>query len=86
MTLHRMMYNNSVIHHAVPKSMTIDEIRAATQEDPILQQLQSIIHTGRWNDRADDAVSQFKHVFNEQRLSYRPVHGRISQLISAAHF
>ena len=58
-------YINSVIHHAVPKSMTIDEIRAATQEDPILQQLQSIIHTGRWNDRADDAVSQFKHVFNE---------------------
>jgi len=58
-------YINSVIHHAVPKNMTIDEIRASTQDDPILQQLQSIIHTGRWNDRAEDAVSQFKHVFNK---------------------
>jgi len=58
-------YINSVIHHAVPKSMTIDEIRAASLDDPTMQQLQSIIDAGRWDDRADDAVSQYKHVFNE---------------------
>jgi len=54
-----------MIHHAVPKCMTIEEIRAASLDDPTLKQLQSIINAGRWDDRADDSMSQYKHVYKE---------------------
>jgi len=58
-------YIHSVIQHAVPKSMTVDEIRTASLVDPTLRQLETIINAGRWDDRADDAVSQYKHVYNK---------------------
>jgi len=57
-------YINMVTHCAVPKTMSLDETRDATRADPTLQQLQRLIHDGRWTDDSDE-LRPYKHVFTE---------------------
>lgn len=57
-------YINMVTDCSVPKTMTLSEIREATRADSTLQQLQRMIHNGRWTDDSDD-LRQYKHVFAE---------------------
>lgn len=55
-------YVNYVVANAVPKAMTIDDVRTNTQNDPQLQKLMKAILTGDWTD---SDVSDFMTVRNE---------------------
>jgi len=53
-----------VTHCAVPKTMSLDEFQDATRADPTLQQLQRLIHDGRWTDDSAE-LRPYKQVFTE---------------------
>ena len=55
-------YVNYVCNSAVPKTMTLDEVRQLTSIDTVLQAVTRAIKTGRWNDAR---VSNFRNVQNE---------------------
>jgi hypothetical protein len=42
-------YVNFVIANTIPKSMTIDEIKAATKTDSMLQKIIQIVQQGNWH-------------------------------------
>ena len=44
-------YINYVAHNTVPKAMTYEEVKTASQTDPTLQKLMSAIQTGCWSDK-----------------------------------
>ena len=58
-------YIHSLICEAVPKLMSLDEIRDASLTDATMQQLRVIIDSGRWNDNVGDHLRPYKHIFNE---------------------
>ena len=55
-------YVNYVCKNAVPKAMTLDDIKSETKEDPVLQSLIKAIETDRW---MDPEVQDFKKVKDE---------------------
>ena len=42
-------YINYVCHNAVPKAMTLDEVRGETQQDSTMRALSKAIETGKWS-------------------------------------
>ena len=65
MSKQAQQYIHSLICEAVPKSMSLDEIREASLTDVTIQQLRVIIVSGRWNDNVGDHLRLYKHIFNE---------------------
>ena len=49
-------YVNFVAAHAVPKAMTMEEIKTATLEDPTLQEAARRSRNGRWHDPCPEGV------------------------------
>lgn len=47
-------YVNFVTNHAIPKLMTLEEIKNATEKDPILTRVKTSLQTGIWNDKDQD--------------------------------
>ena len=44
-----------------PCAVTIDDVRAATPEDPVLRKIGKLIHSGRWHERpAEISAETFK--------------------------
>jgi len=72
-------YINMVTHCAVPKTMSLDEIPDASRTDPTLQQLQRLIHDGRWTDDSDE-LRPYKQVFTEL-LTCRQIILRGTQIV-----
>ena len=44
-------YVNFISNHVIPRAMTLDDIRAATEQDPTLQAVWSSIQSGRWDSK-----------------------------------
>ena len=52
-------YISYVATNAVPKSMTLDEIRTATAEDPTLREVMTAVQTGRWDKPGVEGFARF---------------------------
>ncbi|XP_028408174.1 uncharacterized protein K02A2.6-like [Dendronephthya gigantea] len=52
-------YINFVQDHSIPKSLTLEEIRIATAEDPELQNVISKVKGGHWNKAERDMTSYY---------------------------
>ena len=52
-------YISFIASNAVPKSMTLDEIRAATAKDTTLVKVMAAVQTGRWNDPEITSFTRF---------------------------
>ena len=59
---------NFVISHAIPKSMTMDEIKDATARDPILNRVRKSMQSGRWDDQ-DPELKPYKLCADELTLN-----------------
>ena len=44
---------NFVLHHMVPKSMTLHEMKTATRADPTLQAVMNAVHLNQWHPSQD---------------------------------
>ena len=55
-------YVNFIVRHAIPKSMTLDEIRHATDNDRVLKALRAAIRLNRWDA---ETVKPFRQVKEE---------------------
>ena len=49
-------YVNYIINNAVPKSMTLQEIKEATLSDTILKKVLECLKSGKWEEKCDEAV------------------------------
>ena len=58
-------YINFVIKNAAPVAIPPDQIRRETANDPVLQQIQAFLHSGKWNR-------------NPETTSYHSVRGELS--------
>ena len=59
-------YVNYVCNFAVPKTITLDEVRQHTSTYTVIQAVTRAVKTGRWNDAR---VSNFRNVQNELTTS-----------------
>ena len=59
-------YVNYVCNFAVPKTMTLDEVRQHTSTDTVIQAVTRAVKSRRWNDAR---VSNFRNVQNELTTS-----------------
>ena len=41
---------SNVVQNTIPKSITPEEVKKATEEDSLLQKLKAAVANGRWND------------------------------------
>ena len=53
-------YVHYVCKNAIPKSIKLDEVCTATQQDPTLQKLMTTIQTGRWHESDQSDFTNFK--------------------------
>ena len=60
-------YVNYVTHSSVPKSMTLDEVKKATRNDPILTKVKNSLKEGKW-DKSDQSIKPFR--LCEDELTY----------------
>ena len=51
-------YINFIVNHAVPKSMTLNEIQEETTKDPTLTKVRESLISGKW-DNKDKDIQQF---------------------------
>ena len=51
-------YVNYVTNFSVPKSMTLEEIKEATRDDPVLQKVRKCLKEGKW-DKNDPGLKPF---------------------------
>ena len=58
-------YVHFVAHSAVPKAMSIDDIRAAASNDSIYQIVLKAIHDNQWPLHRDDELSAYYRIRNE---------------------
>ena len=54
------VYVHYVCKNTIPKSIKLDEVHAATQQDPTLQKLMTTIQTGRWHESDQSDFTNFK--------------------------
>ena len=59
-------YVNFIVQHAIPKSMTLDEIRHATDNDRVLKALRAAIRLNRWDA---ETVKPFRQVKEELSIN-----------------
>ena len=52
-------YVNYVTNSSVPKSMTLDEIKKATRNDPVLTKVKNSLKEGKW-DESDQSIKPFR--------------------------
>ena len=52
-------YVNFVTNSSVPKSMTLDEIKKATRNDPILTKVKNSLKEEKWNE-SDQSIKPFR--------------------------
>ena len=52
-------YVNYVTNSSVPKSMTLDEIKKATRNDPVLTKVKNSLKEGKW-DKSDQSIKPFR--------------------------
>ena len=59
-------YVNFIINHTVPKSMTIQEIKDATESDITLKKVQECMRTRKWDekDKPRRADNLFRRNYN----------------------
>ncbi|CAB3986536.1 Uncharacterized protein K02A2.6 [Paramuricea clavata] len=69
-----------VLSHSVPKSLTLDEIRTATLNDPELQSVTSAVKEERWN-KTDSRLSQYRNQHEQLTVSECGVILRNSQIV-----
>ncbi|XP_037136291.1 uncharacterized protein K02A2.6-like [Syngnathus acus] len=50
------MHVSFIATHAVPKAMTLEEVKRETRGDPLLQHVVRIIHSGNWDGLRDNAT------------------------------
>ena len=53
-------YVNFIVNHAIPKSMTIDEIKEKTIKDPTLIKVHESLLSGIWDNKDKDPADNFK--------------------------
>ena len=53
-------YVHYVCKNTIPNSIKLDEVRTATQHDPILQKLMTTIQTGRWHESDQSDFTNFR--------------------------
>ena len=58
-----------IVRNAVPKTMTLNEVKLATARDPVLQAVMTCIESGRWHNPPPDVsladLSRYENVQNE---------------------
>ena len=52
-------YVNFIVNNTVPKAMTVDEIKEATKNDPILTKVKQSLKTGKWDDK-DPEITPYR--------------------------
>ncbi|CAB4040725.1 uncharacterized protein K02A2.6-like, partial [Paramuricea clavata] len=73
-------YVNFIQSHSVPKSLTLDEIRIATLNDPELQRVTSAVKEDRWN-KTDSCLSPYRNQHEQLTVSECGVILRNSQIV-----
>ena len=63
------VYVNFVANNAVPKSMTLDEIREATNADRTLQQVIKHVELNDWHTSTNNSIQPYKCVKDELTIS-----------------
>ena len=68
------VYVNFIMQHAVPRAMTLDDIRAATATEPCLRYVCNQLTTGRWHDTCPPNIDHkeltpFYQIRNELSLT-----------------
>ena len=74
-------YVNFIVQHAIPKSMTLDEIREATDKDRVLKALRAAIRLNRWDT---DTVKPFRSVKGELSIDVSNIILRGSRIVIPA--
>eukprot|EP00794_Sanderia_malayensis_P014704 gene14704-biopygen11798 len=74
-------YVNFILQHAIPKSMTLDEIREATDNDRVLKALRAAIRLNRWDT---DTVKSFLSVKDELSIGTSNIILRGSRIVIPA--
>ena len=59
---------NFIINHAIPKHMTIEEVKEATARDPVLTRVKQSMQSGRWDDQ-DPELKPYKQCVDELTLN-----------------
>ena len=52
-----------------PCAVTIDDVRAATAEDPVLRKIGELVHSGRWHERPDGVPTETFKAFRNVKDS-----------------
>ncbi|CAB3989654.1 Transposon Tf2-9 poly [Paramuricea clavata] len=78
-------YVNFIQSHSVPKSLTLDEIRIATLNDPELQRVTSAVKEDRWN-KTDSCLSPYRNQHEQLTVSECGVILRNSQIVIPKSF
>ncbi|CAB3986500.1 Transposon Tf2-9 poly [Paramuricea clavata] len=73
-------YVNFIQSHSVPKSLTLDEIRIATLNDPELQRVTSAVKEDRWN-KTESCLSPYRNQHEQLTVSECGVILRNSQIV-----
>ena len=59
---------NLITHNAIPKTVTIDDVRTATEKDDILQRCMTAVQTNNWHkfktETADDCKSEAESLYS----------------------
>ncbi|CAB3983491.1 PREDICTED: uncharacterized protein K02A2.6-like [Paramuricea clavata] len=73
-------YVSFIQSHSVPKSLTLDEIRIATLNDPELQRVTSAVKEDRWN-KTDSCLSPYRNQHEQLTVSECGVILRNAQIV-----
>ena len=80
-------YANFIVNHAVPKSMTLNEIQEDTIKDPTLTKVRESLISGKWDNKDKDIFNRSLSVLmNLQSINLKILFYKGHELLFPKHY